>query len=451
MAKQVKLNQIVNEVWEPLFVHKNGIRYIILMGGRGAGRSYVASQFATAKLFGPEYFRCAIMRAVHSDIRLSLWQELNDRFQEQGVLDAEGLRIVDNSMTAEYTSKHGTNSINAIGFRASSGARSAKLKSLAGYNTIIIEEAEEIGETEFMKLNDSLRTVKGEITVVFCLNTPPKSHWFIREFFDLEPHPEVSGFHIPRLNERHEDDTVFLYYNFRSNLANLDAHTVKRYEGYKQTKPEYFYHMIEGLCPDTVRGRIYKDWKQIDAVPHEAKLIRRGLDFGWSPDPLHLCDIYYYNGGYILDELLHGNEIENKQVAEVIKSQIHPSVLTVADSAEPKSIAEIKGYGVNIVGAEKGSDSVLFRIKTVSSLRISVTKRSTHIWESYENYSWAETKDGVSLGVPNHYLSDPMDASGYGLVSILGTVNPEQEQKDRLQHIVNKQQFVQMATKRHGL
>lgn len=445
MANQIKINQVVNEVWEPLFVHKDNVRYIILMGGRGAGRSYVASQYALAKLIGPEYFRCAIMRAVHSDIRLSLWQELNDRIEEQGIENAEDLHLVPNSMTAEY----GENSINAIGFRASSGARSAKLKSLAGYNTIIIEEAEEIGESEFMKLNDSLRTVKGNITVVFCLNTPPKSHWFIREFFDLE-HSEIQSFHVPVLNEAHKDDTIFLYYNYRSNLANLDQHTAKRYSDYKNTKPDYFYHMIEGLCPDTVRGKIYKDWKLIDSVPHEAKLVRRGMDFGWSPDPMHLCDIYYYNGGYILDELLHGTEIENKQVAEVIKSQQH-NVLTVADSAEPKSIAEIKGYGVNIIGTEKGADSVIFGIKVVSGMRISVTRRSTHIWESYENYSWAETKDGVSLGVPNHYLSDPMDAARYGLVSIVNTINPEQEIINKAQEFVAKQEFVKMTVKRHGL
>lgn len=445
MVKQVKLNQIVNEVWKPLFIHKNGIRYIILMGGRGAGRSYAASQYATAKLFGPDYFRCAIMRAVHSDIRLSLWKELNDRFEEQEVQDVEGLHLVPNSMTAEY----GSNSITAIGFRASSGARSAKLKSLAGYNTIIIEEAEEIGEMEFMKLNDSLRTIKGEITVILCLNTPPKSHWFIREFFDLEL-SEHSGFHIPKLNAKHSEDTIFLYENFRCNLANLDAHTVKRYEEYRNIKPDYFFHVIEGLCPDTVRGRIYKDWKLIDDIPHEAKLIRRGLDFGWSPDPLHLCDIYYYNGGYILDQLLHGQEIDNKQTAEVIKSQIH-QVLTVADSAEPKSIAEINSYGVNIIGAEKGQDSVIYGIKVVSGLRISVTRRSTELWESYENYSWAETKDGISLGIPNHYKSDPMDAARYGLVSIFGTISPEQEKKEVAKRYVQKQEFVKMTTKRHGL
>src|SRR5690606_4178876 len=170
------------------------------------------------------------------------------------------------------------------------------------------------------------------------------------------------------------------------------------------------------------------------------KLVRRGLDFGWSPDPVHLCDIYYYNGGYILDELVHGLEIENKTVAEVIKSQTYPQVLTVADSAEEKSIKEIKGYGVNIIGAEKGPDSVIFGIKVVAGLKISVTRRSTHIWESYENYAWKETKDGVSTGKPDHYLSDPMDAARYGLVSVVNTINPDQEKIDIARNIMKQRQ-----------
>lgn len=447
--KEIQIRQKVNEVWKPLFIHRNGIRYIILMGGRGAGRSYAASQYALARLTGKGYFRCAIMRAVHSDIRLSLWQELNDRIAEQGIEEAEGLNLVDNKMSVSY----GDNVINAIGFRAGSGTRSAKLKSLANYNTVIIEEAEEIGESEFRTLDDSLRTVKDgqEITVVFCLNTPAKSHWFIREFFDLVPSDEYIGFYTPVLNEKHKDDSLFLYYNFEANASNLDAHTIKRYEDYKNTNPAYYYQVIKGLCPETVRGRIYKDWRLIDEVPHEAKLVRRGMDFGWSPDPLHLCDIYYFNGGYILDQLIHGLEIENKTVADVIKAQTYPSVLTVADSAEEKSIKEIKGYGVNIVGAEKGPDSVIFGIKVVAGMRISVTKRSTNLWESYENYAWKETKDGVSLGIPNHYLSDPMDAARYGLTSLLNTQSPEQEKKSAAENYVKQQEFVNMQAKRAGL
>lgn len=456
----ITVNQKVNVGWQPLFVKRNGVRYIILMGGRGAGRSYVASQFGLSKLIAPEYFRCAIMRLVHEDIRNSIWQELVDRVEDQGITDH--IKIANNDMKMKYTIKKDdgttfTNSINALGF-TSSGKRSAKLKSLASYNTIIIEEAEEIGEAEFMQLDDSLRTVKGDITVVLCLNTPPRSHWIIKKWFDLQPAfingELIDGFNKPTLKPEAYADTEFLYYNFRSNQNNLDAHTVKRYLDYKNTKPAYYYHMIEGLCPDIVRGRIYSGWQLIDAVPHEARLIGRGLDFGWFPDPLHLCNVYFYNGGYILHQLLHGNFLKNETVAHTIKQDeinTQQSALTIADSAEPKSIQDIADLGVAIVGVEKGKGSVEHRIKTVAALRISVTRTSTKLWEGYETYAWKEDKDGNSLGVPAHTGSDPMDASGYCLVSVVDAIDPQEEEKQVRQHLVAKQQYVQAAVNRHGL
>lgn len=461
VANQSKIiNQKVNIGWKPLFIKRGGVRYIIMMGGRGAGRSYAASQFATAKLIAPSYFRCAIMRLVHEDIRKSIWQEIVDRVADQGMTSNIG--ISDSNMRMRYKIKRDDgseqiNSIDAIGF-TSSGQRSAKLKSLASYNTVIIEEAEEIGEAEFMQLDDSLRTVKDgvDITVILCMNTPPKGHWIVQKWFNLEPIDtpgSTIGFTRPVLKPECVIDTEFLYFNFRSNVDNLDAHTVKRYLAYRDTKPDYYYHKIEGLCPDIVRGRIYSGWQLIDAVPHEAKLVGRGLDFGWWPDPLHLCNVYYYNNGYILDQLLHGNYISNETVAITIKKDEtdNQRAVTFADSAEPKSIQDIADEGVNIVGVEKGKGSVEHRIKVVSGLRISVTRRSKQLWTGYETYAWKEDKDGNPLGIPAHPGSDPMDSSGYCLVSVVDFLDPEEESKVIAQHAVTHQQFVEQSTNRYGL
>jgi phage terminase large subunit len=133
------------------------------MGGRGAGRSTVASQFAIAKLRAIEYFRCAIMRYVLGDIRNSIYKEIIDRAEETNVLNE--LHINENAMAIDY----GANSINAVGFRKSSGDQKAKLKSLANYNCVIIEEADEIPEADFMQLDDSLRTLKGDIIIILLL------------------------------------------------------------------------------------------------------------------------------------------------------------------------------------------------------------------------------------------------------------------------------------------
>ena len=168
-----------------------------------------------------------------------------------------------------------------------------------------------------------------------------------------------------------------------------------------------------------VEGKIYKDWEIMDELPHQARIERIGMDFGYSNDPTAVVAIYYYDGGYILDEVIFQKGMSNKQIADTLLDQEVGPTLVVADSAEPKSIDEIKSYGVNIVGAEKGKDSVCNGIQLVQDQRISMTKRSVNLIKSYRNYLWDTDKDGNILNVPEHTFSDAMDAVRYGLVSVL--------------------------------
>lgn len=398
----------VHESHIPVF-ETNNARYIILMGGRANGRSGTASRYAVTRLLGKEYTRGAIMRATREDIRASCWGEIIDRLNETGVKDM--FKITDNEMYMEI----GQNSLRAHGFRASSGSLTARLKSLAGYNYVWIEEAEEIGENEFRTLDDTLRTTKGKITIVLSLNTPPKSHWIIKKWFDLLP-SQTAGFYIPKLKEECKQDTIFIGGTYRENLVNLDQHTIDRYKAYEHTNPSYFWQVIEGLCPDEVRGKIFNGWQTIDFIPKEARLVRFGEDFGWFPDPACVVAIYYWNGSYIIDEVAYGTELSNEYLAGEIKKV--GQAITIADSAEPKSIAEQRKYGIVVQGAEKGKDSVMFRIKVTSLKKIYVTKRSKNIWESYENYRWAEDKDGNPKGEPEHTHSHAMDALTYGIASL---------------------------------
>ena len=100
-----------------------------------------------------------------------------------------------------------------------------------------------------------------------------------------------------------------------------------------------------------------------------------------------------------------------------------PQALVVADSAEPKSIDEIKSYGINIIGAEKGKDSVKNGIQLVQDQRISVTKRSLNIIKEYRNYMWEVDGDGHIINEPEHIYSHSMDAGRYALASIIKTPN----------------------------
>lgn len=395
----------VHESHLPIWENKDW-RYAVIMGGRGNGRSGTASRYVVSQLLGKEYTRGAIMRATREDIRASCWGEIIDRVNEQHVYD--NFRITENDMYIE----HGENSVRAHGFRASSGSLTARLKSLAGYNLVWSEEAEEIGEDEFRKLDDTLRTIKGRIRIILTLNTPAKNHWLIKRWFDLEPSVEAQGFYIPHLKPDAKD-IIYIPGTFRENLPNLDAKTVERYQAYKYTNPSYYWQVIEGLSPDEVRGKIYTGWQQIDVVPKEARLVRFGEDYGWFPDPAAVVAVYYWNGSYIIDEIAYGNYLTNEFLAGEIKKV--GNVPTIADSAEPKSIAEQRKYGINVRGTEKGKDSIEFNIKVVSQKKIYVTKRSKNVWESYENYRWAEDKDGNPKGEPEHTWKHAMDAVGYAL------------------------------------
>lgn len=399
-------------------VHKSHIplwenqdwRYALVMGGRGNGRSGTASRYAVSQLLGKEYLRGAIMRATREDIRASSFSELIDRINDQHIENS--FRITENEMYIE----RGENSLRAHGFRASSGSLTARLKSLAGYNFVWIEEAEEIGEEEFTKLDDTLRTTKGRIRIILTLNTPPKNHWIIRKWFDLNPHPEAKGFYIPKIKEGAKD-TIYIGGTFRENLPNLDEHTVDRYQAYKNHRPEYYWQVIEGLAPDEVRGKIYSGWQLIDAIPRGARLMRFGEDFGWFPDPACAVAIYYWNGSYIVDELAYGNYLTNEHLAGKIK-EVPGQATTIADSAEPKSISEQNKYGIVVRGSEKGKGSVLYRIKATSQKKIYVTKRSANVWKSYENYKWKEDKDGNPLNEPDHEHSHAMDAVSYAIADL---------------------------------
>lgn len=194
----------------------------------------------------------------------------------------------------------------------------------------------------------------------------------------------------------------------------------------EQRKDRKGWWLVYGLGQlGEVEGKIYSDWQIIDEIPHEAKLEGYGLDFGYSNDPTSVVAIYKFNGGFILDEVCFQKGLLNKQIADILLNQ--PSGLVVADSAEPKSIDEIRGYGVSIIGVEKkgglikSEPFVKWSIGIVQQQRISVTKRSTNIIKEYRNYLWVVDRDGKSTNEPEHQFSHSMDAIRYRMISLVET------------------------------
>lgn len=225
-------------------------------------------------------------------------------------------------------------------------------------------------------------------------------------FLDWNPTNEF-WFYTDVLHKREDVEHIIL--NYKDNEA-LSEEIIKSIEARKERKNWWQVYGL-GLLGE-LDNKIYKDWQTIDEIPHEAKLIRRGLDFGYTNDPTAIVDIYSYNGGYILDEKCYQKGLSNKQIADMLLT--FDNILTIADSSEPKSIDEIKSYGVNIIGAKKGAGSINQGIQYIQDQRISITKNSLNLIKEYRNYLWKTDRDGKVLNVPEDVFDHILDATRYG-------------------------------------
>lgn len=207
-------------------------------------------------------------------------------------------------------------------------------------------------------------------------------------------------------------DVDFLTLTYKDNEA-LDQSIVQAIESRRANKSWWQVYGLGQL--GEVEGKIYRDWQVIDEIPHEARLERYGLDFGYSNDPSAIVALYKYNGGYILDEICFKKGLTNKQLADILLNQ--PQSLVIADSAEPKSIDEIMSYGVAIQPSKKGQGSVNQGISYVQDQRVSVTKRSLNILKEYRNYLWQTDKEGKIINVPEPGFDHAMDAVRYAIAS----------------------------------
>ena len=210
----------------------------------------------------------------------------------------------------------------------------------------------------------------------------------------------------------HRDDIDFITLTYLDNEA-LDPITIREIESHKHNINWWKVYGLGQL--GEVEGRIFTGWNIIDLIPHEDKLVRRGLDFGYSNDPTTIVDIYRYNGGLIIDERLYQKGMSNKEIADFVSNLDEPQLTIYADCAEPKSIDELRLYGLNVLPAQKGKGSVNQGIAYIQDQRVSITKRSLNGIKEYRNYMWEADKNGKILNTPIDMYNHLMDAVRYAL------------------------------------
>jgi phage terminase large subunit len=172
-----------------------------------------------------------------------------------------------------------------------------------------------------------------------------------------------------------------------------------------------------------IEGLIYRNWGTIGTIPNEAQLIGYGMDFGFTNDPTAVVGVYRYNGELIIDEVMYHKGLTNQDISLFMTScAVDRSVTIVADSAEPKSIEELRRMGWRIEGANKGKDSILNGIDILKRFRFNVTNRSSNILKELNAYKWKE-KDGNATNVPIDSFNHGMDALRYLALNKLAEKN----------------------------
>jgi len=237
-----------------------------------------------------------------------------------------------------------------------------------------------------------------------------------KELIILDSNPTNEYWAYTELKDK-RDDVDFLTLTYKDNEG-LDSRIVDSIEKRKGNRNWWLVYGLGQL--GEVEGKIYKDWLIVDKVPHEARLIRYGMDFGYSNDPAAIIGVYKYNEGFILDEICYQKGLSNKQLSDIFLNQ--DKALIIADSAEPKSIDEIKSYGMMIVPSNKGKDSVNHGIQYVQNQRISMTKRSLNVIREYRNYMWKTDKEGKMMDVPDGLYDHTMDAIRYAIANDINKV-----------------------------
>lgn len=170
-----------------------------------------------------------------------------------------------------------------------------------------------------------------------------------------------------------------------------------------------------------LEGVIFQDWKQIKTIPPGARLLGRGMDFGFTNDPTTLVELWQWNKTVIYHQVIYETGLLNSAIAAKVKALNNYRSPIYADNAAPKDIAELKSYGLNIqaVDATKGQGEIMFGINLMLEQDIYITQESLDLISEFRKYMYAKDKSGKLLNQPIDEHNHGIDAARYITISKL--------------------------------
>lgn len=378
----------LNEKYQPLF--ENDTRFFIVTGGRGSAKSFGVGTFASLLSF-EEKHKILFTRQTMTSAHLSIIPE----FQEK--IDLMELNECFYINKADIKNVISGSSIIFKGIKTSSGDQTASLKSLQGVTTWILDEAEELtDETTFDKINLSIRQKGVQNRIILILNPATKVHWIYKRFFEQAGVQE--GFSGVKGN------VTYIHTTYEDNIKHLDQSFIDEVERIKITNSEKYKHQIKGGWLDKAEGVVFTRWKYGDfdnSLPYSF-----GADYGFSIDPSTFVKVAIDKKlkKIYVKELLYKPKLTTSELAAIYLTHAPSKQLIIADSAEPRLIEELQGYGLNIQPTEKGPGSITAGVALMQDYEIIVDPESHNIAKELNNYVYSDKASSLFIDAYNHAL-----------------------------------------------
>lgn len=379
---------------------KSRVRYLVVKGSRASKKSKTTALRFIYNLMKYDKSNLLVIRKTYRTLKDSCWTDLKWATQRLEVADKWDFKLSPLEATYLPTGQK-------ILFRGLDDP--LKVTSITveyGYLCWAwLEEAYEVmDESDFDVIDESIR---GEIPLnlwkqwVITFNPWNDRHWLKSRFFDAKDDPDI----------------LALTTNYKCNEW-LDKSDLGLFERMKKNNPRRY--QVAGLGQwGVVEGLIYENY---EPRKFELKDIKDcvtvcGLDFGYTNDPTAFFMGFYDESNkelYVWDEF-YEKGLTNRKIYQRITSMGYGKEKIIADSAEPKSIDELREFGLRVRGAKKGRDSINNGIQFIQDLKIIIHPRCVNFMTEISNYVWDKDKFGKTLNQPVDDFNHLMDAMRYAV------------------------------------
>ena len=401
-----KLNPAVFNDWIYNIIGDYTHRIEVYYGGAGSGKSYGATQKILLKALKYQR-RVLVIRKIQRTIKHSIWALIINHLHSSGFYEQCNI----NRSDFEIELPNGSVFI----FKGLDDEE--KIKSIDGITDIVIEEATELTEDEFTQLNLRLRALVDYPQMYLMFNPISKANWVYNYFFTGEV----------------ADNILVIKTTYKDNKF-LSPEYVEELERLQYRNPAYYriytlgeFATLDKLVFPTYTKKIISD-TEVERLPRWI-----GLDFGYINDPSALVwgnidtanKKIYVRGEYVRKGML------NDEIAETMIDLGISKDKSYGDSAERKSIDEIRNKGINIEPTEKGKGSIIHGIQYIQQYELVIDERCYKVTEELDNYTWKkDKKTGEYVNEPVDTFNHTIDAIRYGLNKyIKGTLTPKVLQK----------------------